>query len=100
MIVLKHLAREFGLEPAKLRRLLRAYRGKTQGGRWRWEENDQELKKIKEYLTSHIRPHRRGHQSGGSSSVSKENIASTTTTHSMPPKKKSRPLSTDNHISG
>lgn len=59
MIVLKHLAQEFDLDPYKLRKMLRPEFGYHR--RWQWEnDNDPELKRIRKFLSS-----------GGSSSTSR-----------------------------
>lgn len=55
MIVLKHLAREFKLEPYKLRQILRKQFGRsTKEGtyrKWKWEnDNDPELLMIRNFL--------------------------------------------------
>jgi hypothetical protein len=50
MITLKHLAREFDLDPFKLRRMLRAEYGTTETRRWRWQEGDVELTKVRTWL--------------------------------------------------
>lgn len=48
MIVLKQLAREFDVDPYKLRMMLRTEFGVRR--RWRWEEEDQDLKKVRVFL--------------------------------------------------
>ncbi len=50
MIVLKVLAREFDMDPYKLRGELRRKFGVRR--RWRWDEEDRELKKVREFLKS------------------------------------------------
>jgi hypothetical protein len=54
MIVLKHLAREFNIDPFKLRRMLRDKYGDAKGRRWRWEDSDKELVRIRSYLKTVI----------------------------------------------
>lgn len=49
VIVLKHLAREFGLNPPMMRRVLRKKFGYHK--RWQWKDNDPELAKIRQYLS-------------------------------------------------
>lgn len=51
MIVLKHLAREFDVDPYKLRMFLRANEVATTKGRYQWEENDPALKKLRSLLS-------------------------------------------------
>lgn len=51
MIVLKHLAQEFKLDPHRVRQELRALLGKR-SGRWTWEDNDPQLSTIRNHLTS------------------------------------------------
>lgn len=53
MIVLKTLSREFNIEPFLLRRILRKEFGKVIEKRWRWEDNDPKLKKIRTFLRSY-----------------------------------------------
>jgi hypothetical protein len=51
MVVLKHLAREFDLNPPALRRILRDEFGYHK--RWQWKtEDDPELIKIRQFLSS------------------------------------------------
>lgn len=51
MIVLKHLANEFDIDPYKLRMFLRNTFGKRR--RWRWEETDPDLPVIKKAIADH-----------------------------------------------
>lgn len=51
MIVLKHLAREFDIDPYKLRQTLRAHKYKPSNGRWSWEPNSTQLAEIRSKLT-------------------------------------------------
>lgn len=49
MIVLKHLCREFGLDPRKLRQRLRKEFGPNR--RWQWrDENDPDLIRVRNFL--------------------------------------------------
>lgn len=50
MVVLKHLANEYDIDPYKLRQKLRAKFGEAPGGRWRWEEKSPDLAKIRKFL--------------------------------------------------
>lgn len=50
MIVLKHLAREFKLDPHKLRKLMRENFKIPAGRRWQYDEDSKELKKIRQQL--------------------------------------------------
>lgn len=52
MIVLKHLSAEFDIDPYKLRTMLRTKFGLRR--RWRWEEDDPMLKKVREFLKSSV----------------------------------------------
>lgn len=49
-VVLKHLAREFDIEPRKLRILLRTMNIPTENGRYQWSENSPKLKKLRSKL--------------------------------------------------
>lgn len=49
MVLLKHLAREFDMSPARIRKLLR--HNFEHDGRWRWEENDPQLLQIRHHLS-------------------------------------------------
>lgn len=51
MIVLKHLAREFDVDPYKLRMFLRANEIPTTKGRYQWEPEDPALKKLRSLLS-------------------------------------------------
>jgi len=53
MIVLKTLSREFDIDPYKLRGLLRKWQVQTNEGRYRWNEKDVALRKLREKLTKH-----------------------------------------------
>ena len=55
MIVLKELAREFELDPYKVRMLLRTKFKRRPQQHWRWEDNDPELKVVREVLKAHAR---------------------------------------------
>ena len=51
MIVLKHLCREFNIDPAKARALLREKTGYAPTKkRWRWEEGSKELAEARKIL--------------------------------------------------
>ncbi len=50
MIVLKHLAREFDIDPYPLRQILRAANIPTTNGRYQWQENDPSLKTTRALL--------------------------------------------------
>lgn len=50
MVLLKHLAREFDMSPARIRKLLR--HNFEHNGRWRWEENDPQLLQIRHHLSA------------------------------------------------
>jgi hypothetical protein len=56
MIVLKHLSRDYNIEPLRLRQLLRSEFGKPKKRRWRWDEDDKrdakQLAKIRAFLKS------------------------------------------------
>lgn len=52
MIVLKQLAREFDMDPYALRMKLRKQFGVRR--RWRWEENDPQLKAARDFLRKTI----------------------------------------------
>jgi hypothetical protein len=52
MIVLKSLAREFDIDPHKLRALLRKKFDSPTGRRWKWDEKDPELKIVRETIRS------------------------------------------------
>lgn len=52
MIVLKQLAREFDMDPYKLRMTLRNEFGVRR--RWRWEEEDPDLKKVRAFLKKSV----------------------------------------------
>lgn len=49
MIVLKHLVREFNINPHKLRQILRDKFGVKHAWRWK-DENDKQYKKVRQYL--------------------------------------------------
>lgn len=51
MIVLKTLAREFDLTPAKTRKLLRGKFEPT-NRRWKWQPDDPQLSAIRSYLST------------------------------------------------
>jgi hypothetical protein len=48
MITLKHICREFDIDPYPLRQKLRANIPKRKHQRWRWQPDDPELKKVRE----------------------------------------------------
>ena len=48
-VVLKHLCREFKIEPRAARRKLRATLGLTEG-RWSWAEGSKELTRVRDVL--------------------------------------------------
>jgi hypothetical protein len=50
MIVLKHLAREFNLNPTAMRRILREKFGYHK--RWQWTPEDPELAEVRKFLSS------------------------------------------------
>lgn len=52
MIVLKQLAREYDIDPYKLRAILRDEFGVRR--RWRWEEDEPDLKKVRAFLKKAI----------------------------------------------
>ena len=47
MIVLKHLAQEFRIDPRELRAILRSHDYSPSQGRWKWEENSPQLREIR-----------------------------------------------------
>lgn len=47
MITLKHICREFDLDPYPLRQKLRAAIPKRKHKRWTWEDDDPELKEVR-----------------------------------------------------
>jgi len=49
-IVLKHLAREFDLDPYRLRQILRAHSIPTNKGRYQWSSDDPSLEPIRRIL--------------------------------------------------
>lgn len=52
MIILKDLAKEFKADCYDMRRLLRKEFGYApKGRRWKWDEKDKELKKIRAFLS-------------------------------------------------
>jgi AraC-like DNA-binding protein len=50
MIVLKDLAREFDMDPHKVRAILRDKFGEPRGRRWRWDEDDRQLTEARKLL--------------------------------------------------
>lgn len=54
MIVLKHLAQQFNIDPYTLRHILRRNRYTPNNRRWKWEENDPQLKQIRETLSNYL----------------------------------------------
>jgi hypothetical protein len=50
VITLKHLAREFDIDPYKLRRMMRRQYGLSKSRRWRWQEGEKELNRVREWL--------------------------------------------------
>lgn len=54
MIVLKHLAREFNIDPHKLRMILRSLNLEPKNRRWKWEEDSEQLNKVRAHLLQHI----------------------------------------------
>lgn len=52
MVLLKHLCREFNIEPYQLRKRLRARGFIPTNRRWRWQENDPTLTDVRTYLSS------------------------------------------------
>lgn len=52
MILLKHLSRQFDIDPYQLRKLLRAQGYEPLNRRWRWEDGDNTLEDIRLYLKS------------------------------------------------
>ncbi len=63
MIVLKHLAREFDLDPYRLRQILRAHNVKTTNGRYTWPEKSKQLAKVRLLLSQHGKTTATGHTS-------------------------------------
>lgn len=54
-IKLKHLSREFDIDPYKLRAVLRQLKIKTQSnGRYTWEEGSKPLQRVKTALRNHL----------------------------------------------
>ena len=49
-IVLKHLAKEFDLNPRRIRTILRDNEFTTRNSRWVWDEDDPTLVKIRDLL--------------------------------------------------
>lgn len=49
-IVVKHLAREFDMSPFAVRETLREHFKHAPHKRWSWENDDAELKKVREVL--------------------------------------------------
>lgn len=47
MVTLKHICREFDLDPYTLRQFLRKHTTKQKHQRWKWEENDPALPNIR-----------------------------------------------------
>jgi methylphosphotriester-DNA--protein-cysteine methyltransferase len=52
VVTLKHLSREFDIDPAKLRRMFRRKHGLNPKRRWRWEEGDKDLVNVRQWLNS------------------------------------------------
>lgn len=50
MIVLKHLSREFDIDPYRLRQILRLHKIPKNNGRYQWNENSAQLKKLRSLL--------------------------------------------------
>lgn len=50
MITLKHLSREFDIDPYRLRKILRKAFPHQSNQRWEWQPDDKELKDIRSYL--------------------------------------------------
>lgn len=55
MIVLKHLANEFNIDPYNLRQILRKQFGKPSSRRWRWQEDDPNLKATRDFLSHYLK---------------------------------------------
>lgn len=60
MVILKHLSREYNIEPLQLRQLLRSKFGNAKRGRrWRWNEDVKddmkELKRIRVFLDQQLK---------------------------------------------
>lgn len=53
-VVLKHLAREFDIDPRKLRIMLRQMKIPTEHGRYQWSENSPKLKKLRSMLGAEL----------------------------------------------
>lgn len=53
-VVLKHLAREFNIDPRKLRIILRQKKVPTENGRYQWSENSPKLKKLRSMLGAEL----------------------------------------------
>lgn len=49
-IVLKHLAKEFDLNPRRIRTILRDNEFATRNSRWVWDDDDPTLVKIRDLL--------------------------------------------------
>lgn len=79
MIVLKHLAREFGLNPPMMRRVLREKFGYHK--RWQWKPDDPELQAVRTFLSS-LRSKKE--IASRMSSVETEKSPTTTSRTSMP----------------
>lgn len=54
MIVLKHLSREFDIDPYKLRQFLRLHNVKTHEGRYQWENDSPELIEVRQLLSKYL----------------------------------------------
>lgn len=50
MVLLKHLCREFDIDPYQLRKRLRAAGYAPHNRRWKWEDDDKDLTGIRSYL--------------------------------------------------
>jgi methylphosphotriester-DNA--protein-cysteine methyltransferase len=58
VVTLKHLSREFDIDPAKLRRMFRRKHGLNPKRRWRWEEGEKTLTQVREWLKGETSSHR------------------------------------------
>lgn len=58
MIVLKHLARKYDLEPYKIRVILRKKAPKSDRTRWKWAEGSPELSRVETILSDYAEKRR------------------------------------------
>src|SRR4051812_19428430 len=102
IITLKHLANEFDIDPFKLRRMFRKRQGNNPKRRWRWEEGQEELKEVRQWLASQsgTQPGQLAPQRTSSAPTTTASSPSSPSATSSPPKKCSKPSSTEIPISG